>query len=74
MASELPEWCSFWDLASSERGAATMMELYGELAAAAAADCANAAHADDRDEDYRFWTAVLARVRAAERQGRETPA
>lgn len=68
MTRGLADWRSFWDLASPERGAATMIELYGESAAAAAADCASAALADDRDEDFRFWTAVLARVRAAERR------
>ena len=39
-----------------------MKDLYGAHAAEAAASCAEAAQADDRDEDYRFWTAVVARL------------
>jgi hypothetical protein len=66
MMRDSSDWESFWDLASPEKGAATIMELYGAAAGDAAADCAAAALADDRDADYRFWTAVLGRVRAAE--------
>lgn len=64
------DWQSFWDLASPEKGAATIIELYGEAAGDAATSCAAAALADDRDTDYRFWTAVLARVRSAEVRNR----
>src|SRR3546814_7716147 len=55
-------WQSFWDLASPARGAREIRALYGEAAAAAAADCAAAARADRRENDYRFWTAVLAQL------------
>lgn len=71
MTRDLSDWESFWDLASPEKGAATIMEMYGAAAGDAAADCAAAALADDRDADYRFWTAVLGRVRAAELRCRE---
>ena len=66
MMRDPSDWESFWDLASPEKGAAKIMELYGAAAGDAAADCAAAALADDRDADYRFWTAVLGRVHAAE--------
>ena len=60
------DWHSFWDLASPRQGAIALTEMYGDAAAAAAADCAAWAHADNRDDDYRFWIAVLARLRGAE--------
>ena len=73
MTLNMPEWDSFWDLATPEQGAAAIMELCGAGAASAAADCAAVAYKDHRDEDYRFWTAVLARVRAAEVRDLEAP-
>ena len=60
--SNLSTWESFWDLANPEQGARGMRDIYGDHAAEAAASCAEAAQADDRDEDYRFWTAVAARL------------
>lgn len=62
------DWLSFWDLANPEEGALAVEQLYGAAAATAAARCAAAARADDRDDDYRFWIAVLARLRAADRR------
>jgi hypothetical protein len=62
---DFSDWQSFWDLASPEHGASKMLEIYGASSAEMAAGCASAALADDRDEDYRFWTAVQARLQAA---------
>ena len=62
-------WQSFWDLASPEHGAKQLEELYGPGAAKAASECAAAAREDDRDEDYRFWTAVFARLRPTSAPG-----
>ena len=62
--AESVTWESFWCVASPEEGALGMRELYGEHAADAAASCADAARADDRDADFSFWTAVLAQLRA----------
>jgi hypothetical protein len=59
------DWNSFWDLATPEQGARAMAESCGPGAVAAAIDCARGARADHRDDDYRFWIAVLARLRAA---------
>jgi hypothetical protein len=68
------DWHSFWDLASPWQGARVLAEMYGDGAAAAAAGCAAGASADDRDEDYRFWIAVLGRLRATERHLAEADA
>ena len=58
-------WQSFWDLASPEKAAVTIMEMYGSGAADAAGECVASATADDRNDDARFWTAVQAKVIAA---------
>lgn len=62
------DWRSFWDLANPEEGASAVVALFGAEAATAASHCASSAIADDRDEDYRFWVAVLARVLATNRR------
>jgi hypothetical protein len=59
-------WTSFWDLAPPEEAAALVTEMYGVLAAREAARCAVAAKADGRQEDRRYWMAVLAVVLEAE--------
>jgi hypothetical protein len=64
-------WRSFWDLATPEQGAAAVLQMYGDAAAEAASHCASAAFDDNREDDYRFWTAVLARVRVAGRRRRK---
>lgn len=64
---DLPDWHhSFWDLANPRQGAKALTEMYGDAAAAAAAKCAVDARSDDRDDDFRFWIAVLARLQAAQ--------
>jgi hypothetical protein len=73
MVIGLPEWMSFWDIANPRQGARALDEMYGEAAAAAAANCAEAARADDRDEDYRFWIAVLARLQANDQPPPDEP-
>lgn len=56
-------WQSFWDLTTPEDAAGTLATWYGAAAVGEAADCAAVALADGRDEDVRFWIAVLARLR-----------
>ena len=68
MARLLLNWNSFWDLASPERAAEALVQFYGSDAARAAAACALAADADDRDDDYRFSLAVFYRLHPAEQQ------
>lgn len=63
--NDLSNWQSFWDLASPEKGAQQMRDIFGLEAVKAASGCASAAQADDRDEDFRFWTAVVARLQVA---------
>lgn len=57
-----PNWPSLRDLANPRRGARALTEMYGDAAAAAAASCAAAARADGRDDDYRYWIDVRARL------------
>ena len=68
MARPSFNWNSFWDLASPEQAAEALVRFYGSDAARAAAECALAADADNRDDDYRFWLAVFHNLRAVERQ------
>lgn len=56
------EFSGFRDLASADKMVVAMMELYGSDAAAAAADCARAALADRRTDDYCFWLVVRRRL------------
>lgn len=51
-------WKSFWDLATPERAAHIMLELYGADAAGEAAACAAAARTDNREADAEFWDAT----------------
>lgn len=61
----LPENCeSWWDLGTPEWAAALVVEVYGDRAVFSAAECALAATADGRDEDYRFWIAVFECLKA----------
>ena len=66
------DWESFWDITTPEDTARTLAEWYGPFAAWHAAECALAASGGDRDEDYRFWYAVFARLRA-EAEGPDSP-
>lgn len=65
------DWNSFWDLSDPETVSVAMLELYGAAAANAASNCAAAAMADSRSEDYRFWTIALTRIEAAQQRRRE---
>lgn len=65
MAEESFDWESFWDLVTPEDAAHVLAEWYGAGAADAAFSSAATALADDRDQDYRFWCAVFARLRGA---------
>jgi hypothetical protein len=66
MAPHPSDWRSFWDLATPEEGASAIIEIYGAGAAEAVLGCVAAAQHDDREEDCRFWTAVLECVEAAD--------
>ena len=56
------DWRSFWDLASPDEAAIAFVELYGANAGRAAHQCVLTAAVDGRDEDQRFWLAVVARL------------
>lgn len=68
------DWDSFWDLSTPSAAAEIMTGTYGTRATLAAADCAKTARWDGRDEDYRFWVAVLAHLTATQRVGRRRAA
>lgn len=68
MMLDQENWHSFWDIANPRQGAKALIEMYGDAATAAAAKCVADALSDERDDDYRFWVAVLARLRAAEQK------
>lgn len=60
MTQQIPDWRSFWDIATPQDGATAITEIYGSAGAAAAVrQCVAAARDDDRNEDCQFWTAVL---------------
>src|SRR5688572_4582869 len=66
MTGQLPDWQSFWDIATPAQGATAMVEIYGPGAATAVLTCAAAAANDERQEDYQFWRAVLTCLQAVE--------
>ena len=72
MARSACDWKSFWDISTPEETARILAGWYGPLAAKLAVDCELAASGDDREEDYRFWYAVFARL-CAEPEGQESP-
>lgn len=55
---------SFWDIASPRQGATALRQWFGDQAAAEAQRCADAAKADGRDDDYRYFVAVLAQLKS----------
>ena len=59
MRESLGAWHSFLDPAVASQAAESLREEHGEGAKAAALDCALAARAERRGEDYRFWLCVL---------------
>lgn len=61
-----PDWRSFWDIATPYEAAIAFIDLYGAEAIKAAQECALSARKDGRDEDRRFWEAVLAILRKAQ--------
>ncbi|MCP4409389.1 MAG: hypothetical protein GY807_16890 [Gammaproteobacteria bacterium] len=64
-------WESFWDVASPEAVALTMIEIYGAAAFLSASNCAATAIADGRNEDCRFWTTVRSCIEATQLRNRE---
>jgi hypothetical protein len=56
------EWFSLWELGTPEEVAQILTRLFGTDAELMASECASAAMNGGRDEDYRFWIAVLARL------------
>lgn len=55
----------FWDRGTPQHGARAVAEIYGAAAAVQAALLARSARAAGHDDNYRFWTAVYARLVAA---------
>lgn len=59
MLAQSRDWKSFWDISTPDRAAAEATLIYGPKAALAVVQCSLGAKADGRDEDHRFWLAVL---------------
>ncbi len=59
MAQDAFNWKSFWEIATPEEAARILTEWFGMMAAQLAVDCALAAGNDQRDDDRRYWLAVL---------------
>ena len=59
MAQDAFNWKSFWEIATPEEAARILTDWFGIMAAQLAVDCALAAGSDQRDDDRRFWLAVL---------------
>jgi len=59
MAQDAFNWKSFWEIATPEEAARILSEWFGMMAAQLAVDCALAAGSAQRDDDRRFWLAVL---------------
>ena len=57
------DWKSFWDLGTPKDAARAFIELYESRAIDAAQECVRTATADNRDEDARFWKAVVVLLR-----------
>lgn len=64
-------WQSFWDITDPESVSTVMTELYGAAAARAASNCADAAQADGRMEDYRFWLTAWSCINATHMRRRK---
>ena len=62
MAGNTCDWSDFWERATPDQGARAVIELYGEGAVAKAIQLALDARRDGNDANYRFWTAVYARI------------
>lgn len=65
---ESANWQSFWDVASPYEAASAFIELYGSNAVSAAQECVRTAVSDGRNEDARFWKAVIVVLRNNQQQ------
>ena len=65
MAGNTCNWPDFWERVTPEQGARAVIELYGEAAVAKAIQLALDARRDGNDANYRYWTAVYARIFAS---------
>ncbi len=75
MAQDAFNWKSFWDIATPEEAARILTGWFGMMAAQLAVDCALAAGSDQREDDRRFWLAVLDSLTGStQRRPEEQPA
>ena len=56
------DWRSFWDVTDPLQAAAALVEMHGDHAREAAAQCVQRAKDDGRGDDQAFWLAVLCRL------------
>ncbi|MDJ0944965.1 MAG: hypothetical protein QNJ30_15970 [Kiloniellales bacterium] len=74
MAQDAFNWKSFWDIATPEEAAHILSGWFGVMAAQLAVDCALAAGSDQKDDDRRFWLAVLDHLTGSTRRRAPGPA
>ena len=63
---EMSGWDSFWDLSDPQSVSEVMTDIYGAAAASAATECAAAAGADGRVDDYQFWIRTRSMIEATQ--------
>ena len=68
MKEDRSHWRSFWDLASPSEMVPVLLDSYSTDANSAVMQCILTAAADGRDEDRRFWLAVLADLRSIQQR------
>jgi len=63
------EWRGFREVASPQDAVEALIDLFGDGALDAAAQCGLEAHCAGREDDFRFWVKVFKLLQASRRAG-----